>query len=312
LNGAIDADSLSFDMLELQHLHAFVVLAEELHFGRAARRLRIAQPALSQRIQRLERTLTVRLFERTSRSVTLSDAGVALLASARALLADAERAIATTRRAALGEVGVLRIGFAASGAFGLLPRVLRAFRKAFPDVVIEFHDGALAIPVERLENGSLDVAIVRGPVDDPRLRAELLYRERICAVLPDTHPLAKRRRISLASLAADDFVMFPRERAPVFHDSLAELCRRAGFLPRVRQEAADWQVLASLVAAGLGVTLAPMSVRQMPREGVLCIPLTSQERIAELVLVCAKQRVSSATSSFIAIAHATARSSRQT
>jgi DNA-binding transcriptional LysR family regulator len=290
-------------MMELRHLRAFVILAEELHFGRAAHRLRIAQPALSQQIQRLEGVLTVRLLHRTSRSVELTEAGHALLASARGLLAEAERAVVTTRRAGLGEVGVLRIGFAASGAFGILPSILRRFRQEFPDVLIEFYDGPLELPIERLENGSLDVAIARGPVREPRLRAEVFYRERICAVLPETHRLASRNRIQLAALATDDFVMFPRQRSPYFHDSLTDLCRRAGFLPRITQEAADWQVLASLVAAGLGVSIAPMSVRQMPREGVRCVPLTSSEQIAELVLLCHKERVSSITSSFIGIAH---------
>jgi DNA-binding transcriptional LysR family regulator len=294
-------------MMELRHLRAFVILAEELHFGRAAHRLRIAQPALSQQIQRLESVLTVRLLHRTSRSVELTEAGHALLASARGLLAEAERAVVTTRRAGLGEVGVLRIGFAASGAFGILPSILRRFRQEFPDVFIEFYDGPLELPIERLENGSLDVAIARGPVHEPRLRAEVFYRERICAVLPEAHPLASRNRIQLAALATDDFVMFPRQRSPYFHDSLTDLCRRAGFLPQITQEAADWQVLASLVAAGLGVSIAPMSVRQMPREGVRCIPLTASERIAELVLLSHKQRVSSITSSFISIAKEVAR-----
>jgi DNA-binding transcriptional LysR family regulator len=298
-------------MIELRHLQSFVTLADELHFGRAAQRLRIAQPALSQQIQRLERELSVQLLHRTSRSVELSVAGVALLASARGLLADARRAVDTTRRAGLGDVGVLRLGFAASGAFGILPDILRTFRKKFPDVLLEFYDGPLELPIERLENGSLDIAIARGPVQNPRVRVELLYREGICAVLPDAHPLANRKRIPVEALATDDFVMFPRQRAPDFHDSLTGLCRRAGFLPRITQEAADWQVLASLVAAGLGVSLAPMSVRRMPREGIRCIPLTSSERIAELVLACNKQRVSSIASSFITVAHEVSRPPRR-
>jgi len=310
LTGVIHAHFLLLAMIELRHLRSFVILAEELHFGRAAHRLRVAQPALSQQIQRLERMLTVRLLDRTSRSVKLTEAGVALLASSRGLLADAERAVAITRRAGLGEVGVLRLGFAASGAFGILPSILRTFRTRFPDILIEFYDGPLEPPIERIENGSLDVAIARGPFHDPRVRAELLYREGICAVLPDAHRLASRKRVPVAALANEDFVMFPRQRSPYFHDSLTDLCRRAGFVPRITQEAADWQVLASLVAAGLGVSIAPMSVRQMPREGVRCVPLTSAEPIAELALLCHKQRVSGTTSSFIAIAHEVAQGLR--
>lgn len=289
-------------MLDLRHLNAFVTLAQELHFGRAARRLRVAQPALSQQVKRIEAALSVQLFTRTSRRVELTEAGTALLPNARALLADAARAETLTRRVALGEAGSIRIAFIASGAFALLPDILSRFRKALPDVAIEFFDGPLEAPIDRLENGSLDVAVVRDPDPDPRVRAETLHEERICAVVPRSHWLASRNRIDVSSLADDTFVMFPRLRAPRLFDKLTGLCDQAGFAPRIVSEAADWQVLASLVAAGVGVTLAPESVRKMPRDGVSYLPLTFTKRLAKLVLLYSADHVSPVTTAFVELA----------
>lgn len=297
-------------MLELRHLHAFIAIAEERHFGKAARRLRVAQPALSQQLQRMEALLSVKLFKRTSRNVELTEAGAALLPNARALLADAARAETLTKRAALGEVGSIRMAFIASGAFAILPDILSRFRKAFPDVAIEFYDGPLEAPIDRLENGSLDVAIVRDPEPDHRVRARTLLKERICAVLPTTHPLAGRKRIDVSALAEDNFVMFPRLRAPRLFDKLVGLCDQAGFAPRIVSEAAEWQVLASLVAANVGVTLAPESVRRMPREGVSYVALTSNERLANLTLLYSVDRVTPVTTAFIQIARDAVAASR--
>lgn len=289
-------------MLDLRHLHAFVTLAEELHFGRAARRLRVAQPALSQQLKRIETTLAVQLFLRSSRRVELTEAGAAFLPHARALLADATRAETLARRAAEGHAGIIRIAFIASGAFGLLPEILIRFRSTLPDVSIEFFDGPLEAPIDRLVNGSLDVAIVRDPDPDPRVHARTIREERICAVVPKSHRLASRNRISVSALANDSFVMFPRARAPRLFDKLVLLCDEGGFAPRIVSEAADWQVLASLVAAGVGVTLAPESVRRMPREGVSYLHLTSQKRLAKLVLLYSADRPSPTTAAFIDIA----------
>jgi DNA-binding transcriptional LysR family regulator len=289
-------------MVDLKQVHSFLILAEELHFGRAAARLRIAQPALSQQLKRLEKALGVRLVDRTSRSVVLTAPGRALVETGRTLLADADRTAASVRSAADGKVGVLRVGFSASGAFGVFPAILRAFRAVAPDVAVEFHDGPDDIPFARIESGQLDVAIVRGPVSDPRVRAEVIQRERICLVVPSSHRFASRKHLWLASLRDEEFVMFPRARAPHLHDSILSACRKEGFMPRILHEAAQWQVLVSLVAADMGITLVPDSVRLMPRAGVAYIPIVPARKIAELSILCNRDQVTAIASRFISVA----------
>jgi LysR family transcriptional regulator, benzoate and cis,cis-muconate-responsive activator of ben and cat genes len=291
----------------LRSLRYFVALAEELHFARAADRLHISQPSLSQQIQRLEAVLGARLFERTKRSVRPTEAGRALLADARPLLAQGDRLRTHIARVAAGQVGELRVGFVASGAYDMLPAIIRRFRERCPDAHLEIDECALRVPLEQLEAGTLDVAIVRGPVSHPTLQVEPLLREPLCAVIAGDHRLARRGPVPLSALAREPFAMFPRERAPVFYDALLRCCRDAGFLPRVVQEAADWQVLVSLVAAGMAVTLAPASVRQLPRAGVVYRPVRPARPIAELDLVHAPARMSPLAESFLRVARETAR-----
>jgi DNA-binding transcriptional LysR family regulator len=289
-------------MFELRHLRCFVAVAEELHFGRAALRLRVAQPALSQQLQRIEASLGVRLFDRTKRKVELTTAGRHLLEEARSILSAAERAERNVRRASKGELGTLRLGFVGTGAFGILPGIIRRFHTSRPDVKIEFHDGHVENPFDLLEAGALDVAIIRAPVSHPRLTIEPFYSEPVCAVVPRAHPLGRRHRIRLGALASEPFVLFPRRNQPEFHDAITSACRACGFSPRVENEAGDWQVLVSLVAAGLGVTLAPNSVRRIPRDDVQYCAVTGLDLVAELALAYAPARLSPAGDAFIRVA----------
>jgi DNA-binding transcriptional LysR family regulator len=208
---------------------------------------------------------------------------------------------------AAGQVGELRVGFVASGAYDILPAIIRRFREQCPDAHLEVDECALRVPLEQLEAGTLDVAIVRGPVSHPLLQVEALFREPLCAVVASDHRLARRGPVALSALATEPFVIFPRERAPVFYDALMRCCRDAGFLPRIVQEAADWQVLVSLVAAGMAVTLAPASVRQLPRAGVAYRPVRPARPIAQLDLVHAPARISPLAESFMRVARETAR-----
>jgi DNA-binding transcriptional LysR family regulator len=208
---------------------------------------------------------------------------------------------------AAGQVGQLRVGFVASGAYDILPAILRRFRAKCPDAHLEIDECALRVPLEQLESGTLDAAIVRGPVSHPTLQVQALRREPLCAVVAGDHRLARRGPLPLSELAKEPFAMFPRERAPVFYDAIMRCCRDAGFLPRIVQEAADWQVLVSLVAAGMAVTLAPVSVRQLPRAGVSYRPVRPARVIAELDLVHATARMSPLAESFLRVARATAR-----
>jgi DNA-binding transcriptional LysR family regulator len=297
----------AMDEPSLRALRYFEALAEELHFAQAADRLRISQPSLSQQIQRLEGVLGTRLFERTKRSVRLTAAGRALVPDARQLLVQGDRMRAHIARVAAGQEGEIRVGFVASGAYDILPAIIRRFREQCPDAHVEVDECALRVPLEQLEAGTLDVAIVRGPLSHPTLHVQALLREPLCAVLPSDHALARRVRLPLAALRAEPFALFPRERAPAFHDAISSCCRDSGFLPRIAHEAADWQVLVSLVAAGMAVTLAPVSVRQLPRAGVVYRPVRPAHAIAELDLVYAPARTSPLVEAFVRVARETAR-----
>jgi DNA-binding transcriptional LysR family regulator len=293
--------------LSLRSLRSFVAVAEDLHFGRAAARLDIAQPSLSHQIKALEAVLGAPLLRRTKRTVALTDAGRAVLPDARRLLAQAERMRTHVRRVAAGEVGEVRVGFVASGAYGMLPAIARQFRRKCPDAHLEVDECDLKLPLEQLVAGTLDLAIVRGPVSHPTLRVEPLLREPLCVVLPERHRLAARARIPLRALAGEAFALFPRHRNPAFHDAITGFCRDAGFVPRIAHEAADWQVVASLVAAGMAITLAPASVRTIPRAGVCYRALSPAREIAELDIVYSPSLLSPLAQVFLEVARASVR-----
>jgi DNA-binding transcriptional LysR family regulator len=255
--------------VELRPLRSFLVLAEELHFGRAARRLHISQPPLSRQIRRLEDELGVELLRRTRRSVQLTDAGRLLVEQGRPLVDQAERVEELVRRAGAGEVGRLAVGFVGSATYETLPAIVRAFRDLAPGVELRLEELTTAPQVAALRAGQIDVGLVRPPVDGGRLRLTPLVEERLVAALPDTHPLAGRTRVRAAALADDPFVLFPRQIGSGLYDDVLGVCRAAGFGPRVVQEAGDMQTIVSLVSAGIGVSLVPSSVAVFRPPGVV-------------------------------------------
>ncbi|HKV74141.1 MAG TPA: LysR family transcriptional regulator [Gemmatimonadales bacterium] len=261
--------------IELRHLRSFVAVAEELHFGRAAARLGIAQPPLSQQIQRLEAGLGTRLFDRTNRRVALTDAGRALLEHAGRVLQGSAAAVEAVRRAARGESGPLRVAFAASVMFLSLPRIIRAFRQRYPEVRLDLREMPTGLQLEALRAEELDIGFLRQPDPDPELELETVMSEPLRAAVPVGHPLATRSRIRLESLAAEPFVLFPREIAPGLHAQVLALCRSAGFAPRVVQESRELYTTVSLVEAGMGVTIIPASVAKMGWTSVRYLPIAS-------------------------------------
>lgn len=302
--------------VELRSLRYFVAVAEELHFGRAARRLNISQPPLSQQIRQLEAALGVTLFVRSSRRVELTPAGTVLLEGARRAIAEAERAVAAVQRAGRGEVDMLRIGFTDSAALGLLPAVVRAYRGAFPGVHLELTEGTTEAQLEAVERDLVDLAIVRGPVNagiDVGLapargtlaraptRAVVVQREPFLVALPEDHRLTRRRLVAAGALSGEAFVLFPRHLAPLFYDVIAGICRRAGFEPDVHYQSAEYEMILSLVAAGLGVSIVPASVRNLQRAGVEFRRLDAPDT-AELVLVYRPHRHSTALEQFVRVA----------
>jgi len=260
--------------LDLRHLRYFAAVAEELHFGRAAKRLGIAQPPLSQQIQKLEGLLGTSLFERGRRQIALTDAGRVLLEETHKVLAAAERAVEETRRAAAGEVGMVTVAFAASVMFHTLPGVIRAFRERFPGVRLELRELPTAFQLAGLRSGELDVGFLRESAPEDGLRTETVMRERLMVAVARTHPLGERgddasEPLELSALAEEDFVLFPPEIAPGLHGQVMSLCRQAGFAPRVVQESRELYTTVSLVEAGMGITIVPASIRKMGWTGVV-------------------------------------------
>ncbi|HWH15851.1 MAG TPA: LysR family transcriptional regulator [Miltoncostaeaceae bacterium] len=259
--------------VELRQLRYFVAVAEEGHVGRAARRVGIAQPPLSQQMQRLEVRLGVALFDRSRRRLALTEAGRTLLGEARVVLAAADRFQEVARQAAGGEAGTLRVGFVGSAAFAALPELVRTFRARHPRVVLDPVEMPTGEQVEALAAGTLDAGIVRAPAGGRELQALPLADEPLLAALPDFHPLAARAEVPLAALAGEPFVLFARENNPPFYDDVLAACRAAGFSPRVVQVARSMPTIASLVAAGIGVALVPAPMDRLRLAGVAYRPL---------------------------------------
>ncbi|GGV79955.1 transcriptional regulator [Streptomyces griseoloalbus] len=270
--------------LPLPQLHAFVVLAEELHFGRAAARLGIAQPPLSQQIRRLEDKVGHALFTRAPGRITLTPAGSELLPAARRALTDLSDGLAAARAVGSGSAGRLRIGFAGSLALTVLPGLLRTFRHQFPGVHLDIHEMTTAPQIAALHDKTIDIGLLREPPsDETELGFRTVLSEPFVAVLPSTHPLATQRTVQLAQFADSPFVLMPRTVGPSLHDQIIGLCTSAGFTPRIVQHAVEWQTVCALVGTGLGVSLAPASIRRIRLKGVAfrrIEPRTARTRVA--------------------------------
>ncbi|KUN20429.1 LysR family transcriptional regulator [Streptomyces corchorusii] len=270
--------------LPLPQLHAFVVLAEELHFGRTAARLGIAQPPLSQQIRRLEDKVGHALFTREPGRVTLTPAGRELLPAARRALTDLADGLAAARAVGSGRAGRLRIGFAASLALTVLPGLLRTFRQRYPGVHLDIHEMTTAPQIAALHDKTIDIGLLREPpTDETGLGFATVLSEPFVAVLPSTHPLATHRTVQLARLADSPFVLLPRTVGPTLYDQIIGLCTAAGFTPRIAQHAVEWQTVCALVETGLGVSLAPASTRRIRLKGVAfrgIEPNTARTRVA--------------------------------
>lgn len=268
--------------MELRHLRYFVAVAEELHFGRAAERLGIAQPPLSRQIQDLEAELGFKLFDRTRRRIELTAAGDVLLKRTRDVLERLDDAVRDARSTSTGKRGRVTVGYPSSLAYTGLVGLLRAFRIEFPDVELAVRELPLADQLIGLTNGELDVGFLRGPLDGEALVTECMRREPLMLAFPADHPLARHKRLTLAAVAREPFVFFPRARAPAFFDLLLSLCQKAGFTPQIRHEAPQADVL-SLVAAGFGISIMPASVREIRRTDVAFRPFAGAP-LTELLL----------------------------
>ena len=274
--------------MELRHLRYFIAVAEELHFGRAAQVLGISQPPLSQQIQALEQELGARLFDRTNRRVALSEAGRLFLEEARRVLAQVDKAADVARRAQLGELGELKIGFTSSAPFNSsIPQAIFAFRQAFPAVHLNLQEMSSTEVAESLVDESIQVGLMRPlPLPDSLSVIELM-REPLVAVLNAGHRLVEgsERGLYLAQLAEEPFVFFPRSYGSGLYAQLLTLARDAGFSPHFAQEAGEAMTIIGLVAAGLGVSVLPASYQRIRIDGVVYRTLLDQDAVTAVWLV---------------------------
>ena len=271
-------------IMELRHLRYFRAVAEELHFGRAAERLHIAQPPLSQQIQQLERELEVSLLTRSTRRVELTAAGEAYLKRAVAVLDMVDDAGQQARRIALGAEGHLTIGCVGSATYSVLPHLVRALRDELPDVEIGIRGEMLApAQLDALLAGDIDIALLRPPVDDERVRQETLRRDRLIVALPTAHPLARHDAVHIGELRGEDLIAHVGQGRSVMGGLLAAVCADAGFVPRIRHEVSETSTLVTLVAAGLGVAVVPAPTADLDIAGVAYRPLEPSSLGVDLV-----------------------------
>ncbi|EAA7461613.1 itaconate degradation transcriptional regulator RipR [Salmonella enterica] len=272
--------------MELRHIRYFLAVAEERHFTRAATKLGIGQPPLSQQIKDLERELGAQLFRRVPHGAELTEAGKAFYDVVKGMPATATRAVLAAQRVARGESGVLRVGFTASAAFNsVVPGAIRTFKRVYPDVRLQLEEGNTTQLADELNEGSLDVAFLRpGFTGNERFQLRLLSEEPMVIVLAETHPAAACKQIALSILKDEFFLLFPREIGLSLYDAVIKACGKAGFEPKIGQLVPQISSVINLVSAEMGVSMVPDSMRQVNVKGVVYRPVADQMPVAKLAL----------------------------
>lgn len=289
--------------MELRQLRHFVAVAEELHFGRAARRLRMAQPPLSQSIMRLEESLGAKLFQRSSHEVQLTAAGTALLAQARELVQRADEAERAVKLSASVERMIVRVGFVPLSTSPALLQAVREFRKRQPHIEIELHELASATQLRRLRRGALDIALTGGESDLSGLASALLTRFGPVIAAPERWPVAKRPVAHVSDLKGLPFMLFPQQLEAPYFAELLSACRRCGFTPTVAQRVSQPYTMLSLVAMELGMAIVPASARYPAVAGVVFVPLDGLPRLfdTQLVIAWPQRKVPAHVAEFVAL-----------
>ncbi|UNK75051.1 LysR family transcriptional regulator [Raoultella planticola] len=275
--------------IELRHLRYFIAVAEELHFGRAAARLNISQPPLSQQIQILEQQIGARLFARTNRSVSLTAAGRQFLADSRHILSLVDDAAARASRLHHGETGELHIGFTSSAPFiKAVSDTLSTFRRRYPDVHIQTRETNTREQIVPLNEGALDLGLMRNTQLPETLVWERVLREPLLAMVPSDHPLARQEAVSLIELAREPFVFFDPHVGTGLYDDILGLMRRYGQTPMIAQEVGEAMTIIGLVASGLGVSILPASFKRVQLNEMRWLPIKEQDAVSEMWLVWSK------------------------
>lgn len=267
--------------MNIEHLRNFLVLAETLHFGRTAELLHMTQPPLSRQIAALEKELGTLLFDRHSRSVALTPAGRNFQQNITRLLDDYDFAVRSAQAAARGEGGELRIAFTMYTAWGILPDLLAAFAQTYPEVVVKLDETLPRDLKTVLRSGDADIGISFPTPVTESLRCMRITREPLCAVIPESHPLAGCEQLNVGQLATEKFITFPGTTAPELHDAIMATCRHDGFEPRIHLETHLQQTIVNLVARGLGVSLVPDSMRRLRLDGAIFKTLASSAQVEQ-------------------------------
>jgi len=255
--------------IEIRHLRYFLAVAETLHFGKAALRLGMAQPPLSQQIKRLEQIIGHRLFDRTTRGVKMTQAGQLLAERARSTIEKIEDDLTQVQRLGRGEEGTLTVGFSGSVMFTELPAAIETYRRRYPKVEFRLRELSTTAQLAALINGTIDLAFLRDGDPTEGIEISTLLKERYVAVLPEGHALLRKRELRVKDLREEPFILFARRMGPLAFDRTIACCERNGFHPKIVQDAPQWPTLVRLVAAGLGVTLAPACVSTIAIPGAV-------------------------------------------
>ncbi|MDN0192064.1 als operon DNA-binding transcriptional repressor AlsR [Bacillus stercoris] len=249
--------------MELRHLQYFIAVAEELHFGKAARRLNMTQPPLSQQIKQLEEEVGVTLLKRTKRFVELTAAGEIFLNHCRMALMQIGQGIELARRTARGEHGHLVIGFVGSATYEFLPPIVREYRKKFPSVKIELREISSSRQQEELLKGNIDIGILHPPLQHTALHIETAQSSPCVLALPKQHPLTSKESITIEDLKDEPIITVAKEAWPTLYMDFIQFCEQAGFKPNIVQEATEYQMVIGLVSAGIGITFVPSSAKKL-------------------------------------------------
>ncbi|MFC7395503.1 LysR family transcriptional regulator [Scopulibacillus cellulosilyticus] len=285
--------------MELRHLRYFIAVAEELHFGKAAERLKIAQPPLSHQIKQLETELGVPLLYRTKRKVELTEAGKVFLKRCYQILSDVNKACEEAQSIYRGEIGQLTIGFGGA-VYDLLPPILDIYQNKYPNLKIIFQQLTTSDQVKALTEGKIDVGLLVSPIDSPHLKFEVIREEPFIAALPKTHRLAKLKQpIDVSELANEPFIMTPRSVGPSYYDAIISLCFQAGFSPKTSQEVQELQTILALVASGMGAALLPSSFQFLKNDDVVYLPLKKSKATCKIAAAWHKDNKSPIVHSFL-------------
>jgi DNA-binding transcriptional LysR family regulator len=284
--------------MELRHLRYFRTVAEELHFGRAAKKLNMAQPPLSKQIMQLEQELGVKLINRTKPKIQLTPAGHEFLSRIHCIFNNVEMAVRETQRIEQGKTGKLIIGFSDFTSYDLLPKVIKEFRPRYPEVELDLRELTSVEQVEALKQEEIQVGFLRTPIDQEGIEIQTLYHENYMVALPEDHHASVEHDIVLSSLQDESFIMFKRKTGP--YDDIITLCRSSGFSPNIAFEVTQMQTIINLVASGLGIAIVPESVKFIQRSGVVYRHLRGQTGFYNAV-VWRKNENSSLVHNFLSI-----------